>query len=158
MRSLGSYKHEVSLSEHELDLVDASVLDEFFQVTFEVLDSIADAWLVADAMISRKILRDFTVIARDVNSLVVFPDNRLVLLCVRRECCLSGSVGLSVSALIGRTVHGGESPVLDNQAVLEPKNIEEDVSSGSLPLSLRNDVGPSWNALTTVSCSWSRGD
>src|SRR6202167_4106159 len=141
MRSLGSYKHEVSLSEHELDLVDASVLNEFFQVTFEVLDSIADAWLVADAMISRKILRDFTVIARDVNGLVVFPDNRLVLLCVRRECCLSGSVGLSVSALIGRSVHGGESPVLDNQAVLKPENVEEDVASGSLPLSLGNDVG-----------------
>jgi hypothetical protein len=82
MRSLGSYKNEVSLSQHKLDLVDASVFREFFQVTFECRDSIADAGLVADAMISRKVLRNFTVIPRDMNGLVVFPDNRLVLLCV----------------------------------------------------------------------------
>jgi hypothetical protein len=31
--------------------------------------------------------------------------------------------------------------VLDNQAVLKPENVEEDVASGSLPLSLGNDVG-----------------
>ena len=31
--------------------------------------------------------------------------------------------------------------MLDDQAVLKPENVEEDVSSGSLPLSLGNDVG-----------------
>jgi hypothetical protein len=70
MRSLGGYKHEVSLSEDELDLVDASVLNQFFQVTLEVLDSIADARFVSDAMISGKVLRDLFVIPRDVNGLV----------------------------------------------------------------------------------------
>ena len=75
MRSHGSYENEVSLSEYELDVIDASVFNEFFQVTFEVLDSIADAGLMADAMISRKILRDFTVIARDVDGFVIFMDD-----------------------------------------------------------------------------------
>ena len=101
MRSLGGYKSEVSLPKHELDLIDASVLSEYFQVMFEVLDSITNAGLVADAMISRKILRDFTVIARDVNGLVVFPDNRLVLVGVLGQFYLSGPVGLSMSAPVG---------------------------------------------------------
>ena len=35
MRSLGSYKNEVSLSQHELDLIDASVFEEFCEITFE---------------------------------------------------------------------------------------------------------------------------
>ena len=52
MRSLGSYKNEVSLSQHEFDLIDASMFDEFCEVTFECRDSIADAGFVADAMIS----------------------------------------------------------------------------------------------------------
>jgi hypothetical protein len=52
MRSLGSYKNEVSLSQHEFDPVDASVFNEFCQVTFERSDSIVDARFVADAMIS----------------------------------------------------------------------------------------------------------
>ena len=82
MRSLGSYKNEVSLSQHELDLIYASVFRELFQVTFECWDSIADAGFVADAMISRKVLRGFTVVSRDVNGLVVLPDNRLVFLFV----------------------------------------------------------------------------
>ena len=46
-----------------------------------------------------------------------------------------------MSAPVGWSVHGGESPVLDNQAVLKPEDVEEHVSSGSLPLSLGNDVG-----------------
>src|SRR6202453_1823638 len=141
MRSFGSYENEVPLSQHKLDLVYASVFREFFEVTFECRDSIHDTGFVPDAMISVKVVRDFTVIPRDMNRLVVFPDNRLALLCVRRECCLRGPVGLSVSALIGRSVHGGESPVLDNQAVLKPENVEEHVSSGSLPLSLGNEIG-----------------
>ena len=117
------------------------MFNEFFQVTLEVLDSIADAGLVAGAMISRKILSNFTVIARDVNGLVVFPDNRLVVVGILGPFCLSGPVGLSMSDPVGWSVHGGESPVLDNQAVLKPENVEEDVSSGSLPFSLGNDVG-----------------
>jgi hypothetical protein len=78
------------------------VFDEFFQVSFECRDSIADTGFVADAMIARKVLRDFAVISRDVNGLVVFLDNRLVLLCVLRQCCLSGPVGLSMPTFIGR--------------------------------------------------------
>src|SRR5450432_137975 len=44
-------------------------------------------------------------------------------------------------ARVGWSILGGEGPVLDNQSVLKPENVEEDVSSGSLPLSLGNDVG-----------------
>src|ERR1700691_1211921 len=44
-------------------------------------------------------------------------------------------------ARVGWSILGGEGPVLDNQAVLKPENVEEDVSSGSLPLSLGHDVG-----------------
>jgi len=68
MRSLGSYKNEVSLPKHVLDLIDASVFYKLFQVTFECRDSIADAGLVADAMICRKVVRDFTVISADVKA------------------------------------------------------------------------------------------
>ena len=82
MRSFGGYKDEVSLSQNELDLVDPSVSGEFFQVTFECCDAIADARFMADAMISMKVLRNFIVIPRDMNGLVVFADNRLVLLSV----------------------------------------------------------------------------
>lgn len=82
MRSFCSDKDEVSLSEHKLDFIDASVLDESLQVMLEILDSIAHTGFVADAMISRKILWDPTVIPRDMNGLVVFPDNRLILLCI----------------------------------------------------------------------------
>ena len=103
MRSLGGYKSEVSLPKHELDLIDASVSGEFCQVTFESRDSVADPGFVADTMISGKILRDLTVNSGDVNGLVVFPENRLVLLCVLREFCFSRPVGLSVPALIGRS-------------------------------------------------------
>ena len=142
MRSLGSYKNEVSLPKHELDLIYASILCEFFQVTFERRDSIADAGFVADALISRKVLRDFFVIPSDVNGLVVFPDNRFILFRVLREFCLSWPIGLSVPALVGWGVRGGEGPMLDDQAVLEPEDVEEDVAAGSLPLRLGNDVRP----------------
>ena len=74
VRTLSGYENEISLSEQELDLVDASVFNEFFQVTSEVIDSIANAGLMADAMISRKILRYLVVISCDVNGLVVFTD------------------------------------------------------------------------------------
>ena len=82
MRTFGSYENEVPLCQQELDLIDASVLNQCFQITLECRDSIPDAGLVTDATISRKVLRDFTVISRDVNSLVVAPDDRLVLLCI----------------------------------------------------------------------------
>src|ERR1700677_105073 len=103
MRSFGSYENEVSLSQHKLDLVYASVFREFFEVTFECCDSIANAGFVADAMISSKVVRNFTVIPRDMNGLVVFPDDRLVLVGVHRELCLSWAVSLGVPALIGRS-------------------------------------------------------
>jgi hypothetical protein len=82
MRSLGSYKNKVFLSQHEFDLVDASVFNKFFEVAFEIRDSIADARFVADAAISGKVLWNFTVIPGDMNGFVVFPNNRLVLVCV----------------------------------------------------------------------------
>ena len=77
MRAFGSYKNEVSLSQHKLDLVYASVFREFFEVTFECCDSIENTGFVADAMISVKVERNFTVIPRDMNGLVVIPDKRL---------------------------------------------------------------------------------
>ena len=103
MRSLGCYENEVSLSKHELDLIYASVINEFFQVKSECRNSIAHAGLVADAMIARKILRDFTVVSRDVNGLVVFPDNRLVLVFIVKEFRLSGPIALSVTTPIRRS-------------------------------------------------------
>src|SRR5450432_2557459 len=125
MRSLGSYKNKVSLSKHELDLVYASILSQFFQVVFECRDSIADAGFVSDAMISGKVLRDLFVIPCDVNGLVVFPDNRLVLFRVLREFCFGWPVGLSVPALIGRSPFCGKGPVLDYQIVLKSEDVEE---------------------------------
>jgi hypothetical protein len=44
-------------------------------------------------------------------------------------------------AWIGWSILGGEGPVLDNQSVLKPENVEEDVSPGSLAHCLRNNVG-----------------
>jgi hypothetical protein len=43
-------------------------------------------------------------------------------------------------AWIGWSILGGEGPVLDNQSVLKPENVEEDVSPGSLPGGMGNDV------------------
>ena len=85
-------------------------------------------------MISGKVLRDLTVIPRDVNCLVVFPDNRLVLLCVLREFCLSWPVGLSVPALIWRSLFCRKDPVLDYQTVLKSEEVEEDVLTEYQPL------------------------
>jgi hypothetical protein len=102
MRALGSYKNEVILSQHEFDLVDSSVLNEFIQIAPEIRDSIADARLVADAMIPSKVVWNVTVIPRDMNGLVVFPDEQLVLVSVLRHHPLSWAVDLGVPALIGR--------------------------------------------------------
>ena len=82
MRSLGSYEDEISLSEQELDLIDGSVLRELFEITFKSREPVADAGLVAD-LICSNVMRDLAVVSSDVNGLVVLPDNRLVLLCVR---------------------------------------------------------------------------
>src|ERR1700677_2458638 len=76
-----------------------------------------------------------------MNGLVVIPDERLVLVGIRSEICLRWAIGLGMSTPIARSVHGRESPVLDSQAVLKPENVEEHVSSGSLPLRLGIDVG-----------------
>ena len=106
MRAFGSYKNEVFLSQHEFDLVDASALNKFFQVTSEIRHSIADARLVANALISSKVIRDSTVIPSDMNGLVIFPDERFVLVGVLRQLCLIWPVGLRVPALIGRSTLG----------------------------------------------------
>jgi len=62
MRAFGSYKNEVSPSQHKLDLVYASVFREFFEVTLECRNSIDNTGFVADAIISVKVMRNFTVI------------------------------------------------------------------------------------------------
>jgi len=41
-------------------------------------DTIENTGFVADAMISVKVVRNFTVIPRDMNGLVVIPDERLI--------------------------------------------------------------------------------
>ena len=61
-RSRSSYENEVSLSQQELYLVYASVLHEYSQVMNERPDSIADPRLVADAIISGKVLQDLAVV------------------------------------------------------------------------------------------------
>jgi hypothetical protein len=75
------------------------------------------------------------VIPGDMNGLVVFPDNRLVLFSVLREFCLSWPVGLSVPALIGRSPFGGKDPVLDYQTVLKSEEVEEDALTKYQPSS-----------------------
>jgi hypothetical protein len=82
MRSLGSYEDEISLPEQEPDLIDGSVLRDLFEITLKRRESVADTGLVAD-LICSNVMRDLAVVSSDVNGLVVLPDNRLVLLCVR---------------------------------------------------------------------------
>jgi hypothetical protein len=82
MRSLGSYEDEISLPEQKLDLIDGSVLRDLFEITLKRRESVADTGLVAD-LICSYVMRDLAVVSSDVNGLVVLPDNRLVLLCVR---------------------------------------------------------------------------
>jgi len=62
LRSLGSYKNEVTLSQRELDLIDASVASGCFHVTQERRESIADAGFVADGVFSN-LPRDLTVVS-----------------------------------------------------------------------------------------------
>jgi len=61
-RSHDSYENKISLSQQEDYLVDASVLHEYSQVMEERRDSIADTRLVANAIISGKILQDPAVV------------------------------------------------------------------------------------------------
>src|ERR1700691_5716620 len=61
-RSHRSYENEVSLSQQELYLVYASVLHQYSQVMNERPDSIADPRVVADAIVSVKVLQDLAVV------------------------------------------------------------------------------------------------
>jgi len=81
MRSPRSDENEVSLSQYKPDFVDGSVFRDYFEVTQECRKSIADAGFMAD-LIRSNVMRDLAVVSGDVNGLVVFPDNRLVFLCV----------------------------------------------------------------------------
>lgn len=86
---------------------------------------------------------------RDVNGLVVFSDNRLVLLCVLRESCLSWPVGLSVPAFIGRGCLCRKCPVLDYPAVLKSEDVKEDTLTEYESLLLSENVGSVLIGLTT---------
>ncbi len=126
MRSLRRYENEVSLPEQKLDLVNASVLHEFCEVTCECRDTIVDAGFVTDAMISGKVIRDLAVIPGNVNILLVIPDERLVFLRVFQIFRLGRPVGLGVPTLIWRRSLRREHPVLDYQAVPKFEYVEED--------------------------------
>ncbi len=125
MSALGGDEHEISLPEHELDLVDGPVRHEPFQIVPERRYPVLHAGFVADAVIPVEEERDLAVVAADVDGLVLGPYERLALFGVRTGLRLGRPVLLSVSALVRETCIAREAPMLDDHAVVEPEDVEE---------------------------------
>jgi hypothetical protein len=153
MGPFGGDKHKVTLPKQELDFIDSPVMHEDFYIMQKLCHTIADSGFVPDHKIPGKELLASTVVPTEVKGLVVLAHQRFIFLRVLQVPRLCRSVGLAVPAQVRWSVHGREGPVLYDQAVLKPEDVEEDVSSGSLPIRMGHDISPSSSARTTASCS-----
>lgn len=80
--------------------------------------------------------------AADMDGLIVLPHQRLVLLRVRLALRLGRSIKLRMPALVGWLCLRREDPVLDDQAIFEPENVEEGAVALNMPVRLGDDIRP----------------
>ena len=127
MGSPGCDEDEIALSYQQLDLVDRSVLDEPMHVSQKRCYTIADPGLVANAPITVEVLLHVIFFASDVNGFVILPDKRLALLGGLRWVWLGWATCLGVTTLIRRSAASREGPVLNDDALFESEDLEEQI-------------------------------
>ncbi len=68
VRPLGGNEDKVSLSQQKPDLIDRPIAREDPQVAHELVATVGDAWLMADTIVTRGVLRDYVMPAVDTAS------------------------------------------------------------------------------------------
>src|ERR1700720_478028 len=76
-----------------------------------------------------RIVRNFAVLSGYLHSLIVFTDQRLIVLTIFRAFCFGWAVDLSMAALVRRCQILRKDPVLHNETLLELEDVEEYVGT-----------------------------